>query len=337
MQEHRDSARQNKPVLAGRPRVRLSVFDRPVRPGHDYPFTETVRCKSRNEREGVAKRATNCVPRYLLRTLTLSPAGVIVAFGRRARQELRRLTGYADYGPVSPRLQVGGRERRLAFLAHRNAKQSKKQSRYSKQLDPDALERVRALVEDELRSRRYHWEAGDDGITRMPGDISPRDPDPGPAAVVDRRGALAVLLLSTATLRATLGKEGFAIRSAAQSRLRSTTVKRSPRDARSQHLVELRAVSARPVATSVDCAKSDGWHSDRGGVLMVLLGVGWHVGVSGPRAARSARGRPVGCGREAGRALRAGRVAARASTSIRTWRGRSPCSCARLSVATALS
>jgi hypothetical protein len=90
---------------------------------------------------------------------------VVVAFGRQARQELRKMTGYEKKGPISPPLELAGRERTLVFLAHPNARRSK----YPKKLDAHSLAQLCAIVEDELRGRRYRWEADDVDVTRMPG------------------------------------------------------------------------------------------------------------------------------------------------------------------------
>lgn len=100
-----------------------SVLHQPV-PGSDYALMEIVRCKSPEE-EGVEEAAKECVPRYLDRTLELSPAPVVVVMGRSARQVVRRLTGFADYGPVSPPLPLGGQKRTLVFLAHPSSRGSK--------------------------------------------------------------------------------------------------------------------------------------------------------------------------------------------------------------------
>ena len=133
-----------------------SVFDRPVRPGIDYALTEIVRCRSPEEL-GVERAATKCVPLYLERTLALSPAPVIAVLGRRARQVIRTMTGYADYGPVSPPLRIANRDRIVVFLAHPTARRSK----YPKQLDKADLVDVRAQLAAFDRGRKFRWEEGD--------------------------------------------------------------------------------------------------------------------------------------------------------------------------------
>src|SRR4051812_44087118 len=100
-----------------------SAFTRPVRPDTTMPSQRLCAASRETSREA-STRPRPSVPRYFERTLALSPAAVVVAFGRQARQQLRKLTGYADCGPVSPPLAVAGRERALVFLAHPNSRKS---------------------------------------------------------------------------------------------------------------------------------------------------------------------------------------------------------------------
>ena len=94
-----------------------SFLGRDAVPGHDYALTEIVRCKSPKEL-GVASAAAQCVPTYLKDTLALSPAPLVAVLGRHARQVVRKLTGFAEYGPLTPPHHIGGRDRVFAFLGH---------------------------------------------------------------------------------------------------------------------------------------------------------------------------------------------------------------------------
>src|SRR5262249_50065955 len=84
--------------------------------GRDYALTEVVHCRSADE-EGVQAALEPCVERYLSKVLALSPATLIVVFGTVARDVMRE-----RYKPDTARLtapvEVEGRMRRLAFLAH---------------------------------------------------------------------------------------------------------------------------------------------------------------------------------------------------------------------------
>lgn len=141
-----------------------SMFDAPARPGVDYALTEIVRCKSPDE-EGVEKATNECVGNYLDDTLRLSPAPVVAVFGRRARQVVRGLTGYADYGPVTPTFPLAGRDRTFVFLGHPNARKPK----YPKELDEQTLSLLRERLSTGDPGLRYRSEARDVEITRMPG------------------------------------------------------------------------------------------------------------------------------------------------------------------------
>jgi hypothetical protein len=99
-----------------------ALFDDPtVLPGSDYALTEVVHCKSQRER-GARLAATVCAPLYLQRVLALSPAPLVVVFGKIARNAVRTVFSHPDSGRVSKPLQIAGRNRRFVFLSHPNAK-----------------------------------------------------------------------------------------------------------------------------------------------------------------------------------------------------------------------
>ncbi len=88
-------------------------------------MTEVVRCKSKRE-VGVDDAAQRCGPRYLDRTLALSPALLLVVVGAKARDRARSVMGLAEgFGQrdSAPKenlqvLEVGGRRRVVAYLPH---------------------------------------------------------------------------------------------------------------------------------------------------------------------------------------------------------------------------
>lgn len=100
------------------------LLGRSARPGHDYALSEVVHCKSPNE-IGVGDAAHECVPRYLRRTLALSPARVLVVVGRHARQAIRREYHYPNAPQVSEPIEIEGRERRVVFVAGPAARRAK--------------------------------------------------------------------------------------------------------------------------------------------------------------------------------------------------------------------
>lgn len=120
------------------------VFGGPVRPGRDYALTEIVHCKSGKE-IGVTEAAAVCVPRYLPRTLSLSPAAVIVVLGRHARQAFRRTYAYPDADVVSRPLDVEGTSRTIVFLSAPNARASGR-LKYPKKLDVSDRDTVRRIL-----------------------------------------------------------------------------------------------------------------------------------------------------------------------------------------------
>jgi hypothetical protein len=97
------------------------LHGRATRPGVDYALTEVVRCKSPSE-IGVPAAATECVPRYLRRTLALSPASVICVVGRVARLQIRGEYDYPHNRQVSEPMPIEGRERVIVFVAGPNAR-----------------------------------------------------------------------------------------------------------------------------------------------------------------------------------------------------------------------
>ncbi len=60
-----------------------TLLQRQPVPGEDYALTEVVRCKSIGER-GFTEARDHCSARYLLRTLQISPASVVVILGEQA-------------------------------------------------------------------------------------------------------------------------------------------------------------------------------------------------------------------------------------------------------------
>lgn len=72
---------------------------------------------------GVWPAATQCVPRYLERVISLSPAAVVIVVGAVARDIVRAMvpalaTPTRHLGPIS----WAGRERHVLFLPHPNAR-----------------------------------------------------------------------------------------------------------------------------------------------------------------------------------------------------------------------
>jgi hypothetical protein len=98
------------------------LLGRPSRPGIDYTLTEVVHCGSQHE-VGVWPASTECVPRYLNRVLSISPATVVAVVGSVARDVVRNmfpaLAGNSRY--VGP-LEWAGRQRYVLFLPHPNAR-----------------------------------------------------------------------------------------------------------------------------------------------------------------------------------------------------------------------
>lgn len=131
-----------------------------LRPGVHYALTEVVRCKSRSEK-GVGKAVQECSPRYLKKTLELSPAVVIVSLGAHARRalvgmfevEAARIEGRAPSGWIGAgvtRINVAGADRLLAFLPHPNARGAPKS--FAKNLKPHQLRRLQNQLGENLAS-----------------------------------------------------------------------------------------------------------------------------------------------------------------------------------------
>jgi len=98
------------------------LLGRPTRPGIDYALTEVVHCGSRHE-TGVRAAAAECVTRYLERVLGLSPAAVVVVVGSVARDICRAMVpGLAVSSHLAGPLRWAGRDRRILFLPHPNAR-----------------------------------------------------------------------------------------------------------------------------------------------------------------------------------------------------------------------
>ncbi len=133
------------PYWKGVKAIAATIFGSEVVPGRDYALTEIVRCKSTAEL-GVTAAALVCVPRYLDRTLALSPATVIIVLGHKARMAFRTLYEYPDADVVSSRLvHAAGRERRIVFMSPPSAREGgmAKALKYPKRLSANDLRTVR--------------------------------------------------------------------------------------------------------------------------------------------------------------------------------------------------
>ena len=149
--------------------VASQVLNRRAVPGTHYALTEVVRCKSPKEK-GVGTAVKECVPQYLKKTLVLSPARLLVVMGRSARLVIRRLTQYAEFGPISPPLTIAGIDRIVVFLAHPSSSKSK----YEKTLNDEQVAEIRMKLAELDRSPRYTWEADDVTITKEAPRTSPQ-------------------------------------------------------------------------------------------------------------------------------------------------------------------
>jgi hypothetical protein len=107
--------------------------------GEDYALTEVTHCKSKGE-AGARSSSRVCAQLYLERVLTLSPARLVVVFGRIARNAVRQVFDYPDPGRVSRPLRIAGRTRRLVFLTHPSAKRVPPE--YPKRLQGEELTEV---------------------------------------------------------------------------------------------------------------------------------------------------------------------------------------------------
>ncbi|MDQ3381353.1 MAG: hypothetical protein M3546_13735 [Actinomycetota bacterium] len=97
--------------------------------------------------------------------LVLSPAAVLVVLGSLARNAFRIEFQYPDPGVVSAPIEIEGRMRRIVFLAHPAARGA---TRYPKRPPKRELADLAGWLANELRSRKYTWEAGDITITKRP-------------------------------------------------------------------------------------------------------------------------------------------------------------------------
>jgi hypothetical protein len=100
-------------------RAKELLPSRTVRPGIDYALTEAVRCKSPNE-YGMLEALNTCSSRYLMRTLELSGARIIVGIGIPAGERLRQMLE-VPAGQVSE-VTLAGRRRLVTFLPHPNSR-----------------------------------------------------------------------------------------------------------------------------------------------------------------------------------------------------------------------
>ncbi len=120
----------------------IELLQRDVKPGIDYALTEIVHCKSHSE-IGVEQAQDQCVKAYLLRTLELSKAKVIVVLGARARQAIQCQFNISSTASISESIKIGDYERFFAFLPHPNARMPRS---FIKCLQDDELESLRASL-----------------------------------------------------------------------------------------------------------------------------------------------------------------------------------------------
>ncbi|MEG4984777.1 hypothetical protein QUB08_03200 [Microcoleus sp. BR0-C5] len=120
----------------------IELLQRDVNPGNDYALTEIVHCKSPAE-IGVAQAQDQCVDAYLLRTLELSRAKVVVVLGTRAKQVIQSQFNISSTASISESIKIGKHERFFAFLPHPNARSYRS---FAKCLQDDELERLRASL-----------------------------------------------------------------------------------------------------------------------------------------------------------------------------------------------
>lgn len=113
-----------QPAYSGRgaylSRVRqraAEILGVPARPGVDYCLTEVVHCKSPKER-GVKEAAAHCSDLWLRRILALSPAPVIIIFGKTAQRHFEGLLDMTLGGLLHGPVPLGGRERLLVVMPH---------------------------------------------------------------------------------------------------------------------------------------------------------------------------------------------------------------------------
>jgi hypothetical protein len=116
------------------------LLGRPASPGVDFSLTEVVRCKS-NGGVGVRRAAATCTSMYLQRTLSLSPASVIVALGAYPRRTLSSLAGISCDLGLTPVRDLAGRDRLVVAVGHPTGPEPRRGV-----LTPTELDRVRQAV-----------------------------------------------------------------------------------------------------------------------------------------------------------------------------------------------
>jgi uracil-DNA glycosylase len=92
-------------------------------PGEDYAITEVVHCKSEHE-VGVHEAVRTCYDLHMGSVFAVSPADVVVALGKVAREAL--LGAGAEPPTTSQRMELGGKTRMVFFLPHPNERGEKK-------------------------------------------------------------------------------------------------------------------------------------------------------------------------------------------------------------------
>jgi hypothetical protein len=120
-------------------------------PGIDFALTEVVHCKSRKE-EGVREAQMCCAERYLERVLSLSPAKVIIVYGKRAENAIRNYFS-AKMGTLPNNvwhLSIGRQSKMLVFLPHPNESGSRKA--LQENVGCAGLSQIRAHLKDGLVS-----------------------------------------------------------------------------------------------------------------------------------------------------------------------------------------
>ena len=127
-----------------RGRARELILHRDVEPGVDYALTEVVRCKSLGE-HGVAEALQTCSQRYLKQTLEASGARVVVVLGRHAAKAMLDVMEISSDPRVQERVQIGRKERAVAFLPHPNAREPRT---FAKTVTRKQLAQLRALLAD---------------------------------------------------------------------------------------------------------------------------------------------------------------------------------------------
>ncbi|NOZ45960.1 MAG: hypothetical protein GXO79_04175 [Chlorobi bacterium] len=95
-----------------------------VVPGIDYSLMEIVRCKSHNE-YGVAEALDVCAEKYLIRTLSLSKAKVLVAVGDKSRDILKDKLNIAFLENRHIEKEIGGTKRIIFATPHSNARKKR--------------------------------------------------------------------------------------------------------------------------------------------------------------------------------------------------------------------